>query len=94
MPRPGRILRPIETPNVWDHDADLPSNDMSVGADPTENGWDVPDYIEAIGIGLLAIGLILSLIPATRSGGWLFPIGAAAVAGAAYAARRKDETEA
>lgn len=94
LPRPGRIPRPVETPNVWDYDAGLPNADTQADSTNSQNGGDTNDYIAGAGIALFALGLLLSLLPATRAGGWLVPIGAAAIAGAAYVARRKDETAA
>jgi hypothetical protein len=52
--------------------------------------WDLLDYLAVLGVVLALAGLVLTLLPATRSGGVLVPAGLAVMAAAAYAARRKD----
>ncbi len=93
LPRPGRILRLIETPNRWDNDSGLEVGEAPVDSAKDRGGWDGSDYLAAAGIGLLGVGLILSFMSSARAGGVLVPLGAAALAVAGYTARRKDETE-
>jgi len=55
--------------------------------------WDGLDVAASLGIALLIMGFILALIPNTRNGGILFPIGALIMAIAAYAARNRDQDQ-
>lgn len=68
------------------------SNERTVGS--LCDGWDAYDFMAVAGIVLALIGLILVLIPATRSGGVLLPIGAGMTAAATYGARRRDQADA
>jgi hypothetical protein len=52
--------------------------------------WDIYDIATVIGIVLACVGFVMALFPPLRSGGILFPIGAALMAFAAYGARRRD----
>jgi hypothetical protein len=52
--------------------------------------WDLPDYIAVLGIIVVVVGLLCALMPWTRSGGILVPLGFGLMTIAAFDARRKD----
>jgi hypothetical protein len=72
-----------------------PANHEGIDGDSggEATGWDLADYLAVLGIVLVVVGLILAILPRTRSGGVLVPIGFGLMAGGSYAARKKDKSD-
>ena len=87
----ARILREIEREDIIINEA--PEQDITL--EPVSMAWwrewNIYDFIIVVGTFLMLVGFMVTLFPDIRKFGALFPVGAALVAIAAFAARRRDD---
>lgn len=87
----ARIQKEIEREDIIVNEP-LEENNTPTSVSVTSwSEWTVYDFLVVGGAALMLVGFLVTLFPDSRRFGVLFPVGAALVAMAAFAARRRDD---